>query len=105
MTVTRSASDDGVRTSCTLAPFSMQTLPSIVTGTADHEKPMGLGATRPMLRVAPGVISVAPPVLRISLSQASTPSLRGWPLASSATVPLNGPLTVCDLPEGSTTRI
>ena len=84
----------------------MQTLPSIVTGTADQEKPMrGLGASRPMLRVAPGVASVAPPVLRMSLSQASTPSLRGWPLARSATVPVNGPLTVCVLPEGSTTRI
>jgi hypothetical protein len=106
MTATRSGDADGARTRCSGVPLAMHTLPSIVTGTDDQEKPTrGLGISRPMLRVAPAVVSVAPPVSRRPLSQASTPSLRGWPLERSATVPENGPLTVWVLPDGSTTRM
>ena len=66
----------------------MQTVPS-TTGMVDQEKAArGLSAGRAMLRVAPVVDSVAPPVLRMFLSHAVTPSLMGWPLARSATVPV-----------------
>ena len=66
----------------------MQTVPS-ASGIADHEKAAtGRSGGRAMLRVAPVVDFVAPPVLSTFLIQAVTPSLMGCPLARSATVPV-----------------